>query len=112
MADEIRIDGMTLGSGVLEKIVSVAACAVEGVAGVGAGGIAGLVQKAGGRDIEVAADDAGGITVSVHVNVRYGRPLREVAAEVQSAVSEAVAGQIGREVDRVDVYVDAIAFDD
>lgn len=112
MADEIRIDGMTLGAGVLEKIVSVATRAVEGVSGVGAGGIAGLVQKAGGRDIEVGVDETGGITVSVHIHVRHGRPLREVAAEVQSAVAEAVSGQIGRDVDRVDVYVDAIAFED
>lgn len=112
MPDEIRIEGMTLAAGVLDKIVSVATCAVEGVASVGSGGIAGLVHKAGGRDVDVAVEEDGDIVVSVHISVAYGRPLRDVAAEVQTAVAEAVSGQIGRDVDRVDVFIDAVAFED
>ncbi len=111
LPDEIRIEGMTLSPGVLEKMVAVAASGVDGVAGLGAAGLAGLVQKAGKRDIEVRADDDG-IVVDVHVRVRNGRPIREIAAEVQSAVSDAVSGQIGHEVGRVDVYVDSIEFGD
>lgn len=112
MSEDIHIDGMTLSPGVLEKIVSVATGKVEGVAGLGASGFAGLVQKAGKRDVDVCVDEDGIIVVSVHIHVRNGRPIREVAAEVQAAVAGAVSGQIGRDVGRVDVYVDSIEFGD
>lgn len=111
MPEDIRIDGMTLSSAVLEKIVAVATNGIEGVCGLGGAGIAGLVQKAGGHNIDVALDEAGSITVSVHVQVSYGRPIRDIAADVRGAVSDAVSGQVGRPVANVDVYVDAISFD-
>lgn len=111
MPDEIRIDDMTLSAAVLEKIVAVAASGIDGVVGLGGAGIAGLVQKAGGHNIDVALDEAGSITVSVHVQVAYGRPIRDIATDVRLAVSEAVSGQVGRPVASVDVFVDAISFD-
>ncbi|MBA4370793.1 MAG: Asp23/Gls24 family envelope stress response protein [Coriobacteriaceae bacterium] len=110
VSDEIRIDGMAVSPGVIDKIVTVAVESVDGVASLGPGGITGMARRAGGRDVEVTASEDGAIAVTVHLKVAYGRPIREVAAEVQVMVADAIRSQVGQDVERVDVYVDAIAF--
>jgi uncharacterized alkaline shock family protein YloU len=114
MSEEIRLEGLGVAPGVLDTIVSIATEEVEGVAGVGAPGIAGLVQKGArkgtARAVDVTVDEAGAVSASVHIQVLYGQKLREVAAAVQAAVTDAIVSQVGVSVAAVDVYVDGLVF--
>jgi hypothetical protein len=67
MADEIRLESMTVTPEVLQTIVGIATAEVEGVAGVDG---TTLVDLIGGRKgIEVCGDENGGVTVALHVRV-------------------------------------------
>jgi uncharacterized alkaline shock family protein YloU len=46
----------------------------------------------------------------VHVVVRYGKPLRQVAEDVKSSIADAMRAQTGQEVGSVDVFIDSIVF--
>jgi uncharacterized alkaline shock family protein YloU len=87
---------------------------VEGVASVGAAGLAGLVQKSArkgtARAVDVCVSDDGALSVTIHVQVIYGHKLKEVANAIQIAVADAVESQVGVQVAAVDVYVDGIVF--
>lgn len=114
MSEEIRLEGLGVAPGVLDTIVTLAAESVDGVAAVGASGIAGLVQKGSrkgtSRAVDVTVAEDGAVTASIHVQVAYGLKLREVAAAVQLAVTEAITSQVGVPVAAVDVYVDGLVF--
>lgn len=114
MSDEIRLEGLGVAPGVLDTIVTVATECVEGVAAVGAPGIAGLVQKGSrkgsARAVDVSVGDDGSLSAVVHIQVSYGQRLREVAEAVQAAVVEALTSQVGIPVAGVDVYVDSLVF--
>ncbi len=113
MSDEIRLEGLGVAPGVLDTIVNVAAESVEGVAAVGAQGLAGLVQKGRkgtARAIDVVVDEDSKLAVTIHIQVTYGFKLRQVAAAVQSAVSDALASQVGVDVALVDVFIDGLVF--
>lgn len=112
MSDEIKIDGVGVAPGVLDTIVTLAAQSVDGVAAVGAPGLAGFVQrglKGAARPVDVTGE-VDELSVTVRINVEYGKNLRAVAREVQAAVHEALASQVGVEAGVVDVFVDAIVF--
>ncbi|MDZ4169124.1 MAG: Asp23/Gls24 family envelope stress response protein [Coriobacteriia bacterium] len=114
MSDEIRLEGLGVAPGVLDTIVIVATEGVDGVASVGAPGIAGLVQKGArkgsSRAVDVTVGEDNALTVTVHIQITYGEHLRVVAAGVQQAVAEALASQVGVPVEAVDVYVDGLVF--
>ena len=114
MSEEIRLEGLGVAPGVLDTIVTVAAESIEGVAAVGAPGLAGLVQKGArkgvSRAVDVTACEDGCLTVTIHIQVVYGSKLRVVANGVQEAVADALASQVGVEVAAVDVYVDGLVF--
>jgi len=114
MSDEIRLDGLGIAPGVLDTIVTVAAEDIEGVAAVGASGLAGLVQKGArkgtARAVDVVAGEDGALSVSLHIQVTYGSKLRQVAGSVQEAVVDALTSQVGVTVEAVDVYIDGLVF--
>lgn len=114
MSDEVRLEGLGVAPGVLDTIVTVAAEVVDGVAAVGAPGIAGLVQKGSrkgtSRAVDVTVGEDGSLTACVHIQAVYGYKLREVAANVQAAVMEALHSQVGVDVAGVDVFVDGLVF--
>ncbi len=115
MSDELSINGMSLASGVIETIISIAANDVKGVASIGIQANGGIFPKIGskpqaiGIEIEKTEDDR--LLVSLHVEVYYGTPLIEIADEIRSAVADALRTQVGVEVAAVDVYIDAIHFE-
>ena len=110
MSEEIRLEGLGIAPGVLDTIVHQAAQTVGGVVAIDGGrGVAGLVGKAGGVDVEVSDDDV--LSVAIHVTLAYGVPLQGVAREVQAAVAEALESMVGRAVGSVDVYVDGVSFE-
>lgn len=110
MTDELRLDGIGVAPGVLDTIVTLAAQTVEGVAAVEAPALGGLKHK-GGKALTVTVDDDGAMAVALHVTLKYGQPLHEVAKHLQKAVAEALTSQTGQPVTSVDVFVDAIAFE-
>jgi len=114
MSDEVRLEGLGVAPGVLDTIVTVATEGVEGVAAVGAPGIAGLVQKGSrkgtSRAVDVTVNEDGSLTAAIHVQAVYGFKLREVAAQVQAVVTDALSSQVGVDVAGVDVFVDGLVF--
>jgi len=46
----------------------------------------------------------------MHLTAEFGRPLRQLGAAVQDAVSDALLSQTGRPASTVNVYIDAIQF--
>jgi uncharacterized alkaline shock family protein YloU len=111
---ELSIGGMSIAPGVVETIISVAMSEVEGVTAVGMTAVNGLVATISGKGsaqgIDVDVNEAGELTVDIHVEVAYGKPLPEIAAGIRQAVYDAVTSQIGIPVGKVDVYVDGVQF--
>jgi uncharacterized alkaline shock family protein YloU len=108
MADEIKLDSMTVTPEVLQTIAGIATREVEGVAGMDGAGLVGLMG--GRKGIEVTTDDEGGVVVALHLKVAYGRNMRDVATSVQCAVADALKGMAGQTPATVDVYVDGVVF--
>ncbi|RJQ54404.1 MAG: Asp23/Gls24 family envelope stress response protein [Actinobacteria bacterium] len=94
---------------VLEEIAWLAASRVDGVAQMAAGGIAGRLKKKGVSGVTATSGDDH-IDVEVHLVASYGRPLKELAREVQAAVKESIESMVGGQVSLVDVFVDGIVF--
>lgn len=112
MADEITLDGIGVAPSVLETIATVAAEGVDGVAGIAGapGGFAGLVQKGGSKGVVIEMDENGALTAAVRIAALYGRPLRDIAADVQRAIADAFLIHTGQGIASVDVFVDSIVF--
>ncbi len=112
MSEEITLDGIGVAPGVLETIALVAAESVDGVAGIpgSSTGLAGLVQKSNARGVCVQVSEDGTLVAAVRISADYGRPLREIAGDVQRAVTDALLTHTGQKVASVDVFVDGVVF--
>jgi uncharacterized alkaline shock family protein YloU len=112
MSEEITLEGIGIAPGVLETIALVAAQGVDGVAEVMgvSGGLAGLVQKGSSRGVCVELTGEGEIVAALRISATYGRPLREIATDVQRAVADALLTHTGQTIASVDVYVDNVVF--
>ena len=113
------VNGITIAPGVVETIVSLAAAEVPGVAGVGTAGPISSIAAAlnAGRSvptagIKLAVAEDNSVSVNLTIQAYYGYRLADVAAQVREAVADALNGQVGAETSSVDVYVDALAFEE
>ena len=113
------IDGITIAPGVVETIISLAASDVPGVAGVGNAGAISAIRAAfnagnalSPEGIEIEPEGDKQVAVKITIQAYYGYRLVEVAENVRKAVADALAAQIGVTVTNVDVYVDALAFEE
>lgn len=113
------VNGITIAPGVVETIVSLAAAEVPGVAGVGTAGPISSIAAAlnAGRSvptagIKLAVAEDNSVSVNLTIQAYYGYRLADVAAQVREAVADALKGQVGAETSSVDVYVDALAFEE
>ena len=106
MTDQMNVEGLSIAPGVMETIISVAASEVDGVASLGSFATSGI------RSMLANKPSTSGIetSVAVHVEVYYGYVLPELAAQLRSAIAEALATQAGVEVSSVDVYIDGLQF--
>ena len=95
---------------VVVRLSAISAREVEGVAGLGSssGGWSDLLgKKATEKGIKVEmTDDA--TTIEVHVTVKFGVKINEVAYKLQQAVKNAVESYAGLDNITVNVYVDGI----
>lgn len=109
---DLNVEGMAVAPSVVETIITYAVKEVEGVASIGSSpaGLLNKISKPAPPSIEVSVSDDKKIEVAVHINVKYGFVLPEVAANVRKAIADAVAAQVGTEVSYVDVYIDGIEF--
>jgi len=112
LTEEITLEGIGVAPGVLETIALVAAEGVDGVAGIpgASSGLAGLVQKGNTRGVCVQVNEDNTLVAAVRISARYGRPLREIAGDVQRAVADALLTHTGQKVATVDVFVDGVVF--
>lgn len=106
MSDKFVLDGLTVSPSVIETITAIATENVEGVQVYGATNL----RRGYGRGIEVGSDDNGEIVIGVHISVDYGKKIHELADRVQKSVFDALKVQIGLERATIDVYVDALNF--
>jgi len=99
--------GFSVEPQVLEEIAAIAAAKVEGVTGLAAG-MGGRLAK---RTVGVTATSSDkAVEIHVHVVVAYGRPLKEVARQVQAGVGQALESMIGGANATVHVFVDGLTF--
>ena len=114
MTNAVNIDGMTLGPGVIETIVSIAVNEVDGVASLGACSTSGMRSRLSAKPstsgIAVVVGDDDRLYITLHIEVYSGYVLPEVADQVRTNVSEALGVQVGVEVAQIDIYVDGIQF--
>ena len=94
---------------VVVRLSAISAREVEGVAGLGgSGGWSDLLgKKAPDKGIKVEmTEDA--TTIEVHVTVKFGVKINEVAYKLQQAVKNAVESYAGLDNITVNIYVDGI----
>jgi uncharacterized alkaline shock family protein YloU len=113
---ELAGSGATqLASGVIDTIISIAAQEVEGVSIVGAHSpnslLSKISNKASAEGIETEAGEDGKLHITLHLEVRYGNVLPDLAAEVRQNVADALLVQAAVEVSSIDIFIDAITFD-
>jgi uncharacterized alkaline shock family protein YloU len=108
MATELSLEGLDIAPGVVETMVELAAGQVEGIASVEVSPL-GKISKTV-KSTEVTVDEDGNFIVTVHVTAFFGRPLRQLGAAVQDAISDALSSQTGRPASSVDVFIDAVVF--
>ncbi len=97
---------------VVQIIAGIAAGEVDGVHAMGnsiAGGIAELLggKKPVSRGVKVAMTEET-VTIDVHVVVRYGVRIPDVAWNIQEKVKDAVETMTGLEVLKVNIHIDGI----
>jgi uncharacterized alkaline shock family protein YloU len=84
MPTELSLEGLDVAPGVIETMVELAACSVDGVACVETSPLGKLSR--GAKATEVALDEDGRFIVTLHITALFGRPLRQLGAAVQDAV--------------------------
>ena len=95
MTDQMNVEGLSIApSWVMETIISVAASEVDGVPSLGSFATSGirsmLASKPSTSGIETKMDEDGKLSVAVHVEVYYGYVLPELAAQLRTAIAEAL----------------------
>ena len=114
MSNELRIAGMGVSKNVISQIVGTAAEKVAAIYGqdIARGLIAMLTSKpqptTNAVECSVADDDS--LVITVRLVVFFGYPFTKLAAEVRSAVANAVDAQIGVRVSSIDVCIDELIF--
>ena len=115
MTEQLNANGMSVAPGVVDTIIAIAVSEVDGVASVGQNAGTSLRSRFSGKQthpgIETVATPDGKLSITLHIEVRYGFVLPELAAEIRQSVSDALLVQIGVETAEVDIYVDGISFD-
>ena len=106
--------GMAIAPDVLDTIVALALNDVEGVASVGTSPskIRSLFGKHNKHGVTVDQVSDSTINVSVVLTVFDGYSLNKIASDARVAIADAILSQTGYTVDRVDIHVDAILFQD
>ncbi len=113
MSDYITTEGgkIRISEEVISVISAIAAKEVEGLASMGGtileniGEI--IAKKSHGKGVRVEFNEEG-LTIDVHITVKFGVKIREVSLAIQEHVKNAVETMAGLSVLTVNVFVDAV----
>ena len=97
---------LTVGRGVVDEMVRLAAYEIPGVARVSRGGPGWRAFLAGPAVVTHLGDD--GVRVRIWIVARPGQPLVDLADQVRTAVTAAVERLLGMRLDSVTVTVDGV----
>lgn len=106
---------ITFASEVIATIAGLAASDIPGVAGMSGGFVDGMGELIGrknlskGINVEVGSEE---VAVDVSIIVEYGRPITQVAEQIQSSVKKQIETMTGLRVVEVNVAVQGIKFKD
>lgn len=104
---------ITFASEVIATIAGLAAADIPGVAGMSGGFVDGMADLIGRKNVtkgirvEVGSEE---VAVDVAIIVEYGRPITQVAEQIQSSVKKAIETMTGLRVVEVNVDVQGIKF--
>lgn len=115
MTEQLNANGMSIAPGVVDTIIHIAVADVDGVAAVGQNSSPNLRQRISGKQthpgIETVVTPEGDLAITLHISVKHGYVLPDLAAKVRQAVSDALLVQVGLQTAEVDIYVDGISFE-
>jgi uncharacterized alkaline shock family protein YloU len=97
---------LTVGRGVVDEMIRLAAYEVPGVARVSRGGPAWRALLAGPPIVTHVAGQA--VRVRLWIVARPGQPLVELTNQVRAAVAAAVERLLGLQLDSITVTVDGV----
>ncbi len=105
-------DSVKISDDVVQIIAGIAAGEIEGVYGMSnsfAGGIAELLggKKSVSRGVKVEITE-NTATIDMHVIVRYGARIPDVAWNIQEKVKDEVESLTGLSVEKVNIHIDGI----
>ena len=106
---------ITFANEVIATIAGLAAADIPGVAGMSGGLVDGMAEMMGRKNVtkgirvEVGTEE---VAVDVSIVVEYGRPITQVAEQIQSSVKKAIETMTGLKVVEVNVSVQGIRFKD
>lgn len=106
---------ITFANEVIATIAGLAAADIPGVAGMSGGFVDGLKGALGrenitkGIKVEVGTEQ---VAVDISIVVEYGRPITQIAEQIQSSVKKAIETMTGLEVVEVNIDVQGIKFKD
>lgn len=112
---DTQTSGMAIAPDVLDTIVALALKDVAGIANVGQASskffsLFSSKQDQQGVTVSQVTEDT--IDVSVVITVLDGYSLDKIAAEARAAIADAIFSQTGYTVNRIDIHVDGILFQD
>ena len=90
---------------VLASIAAGAAVEIEGISGL----MSMTGKKNNAKGVRIAVEDDG-VIVDLHVMIRYGFAIPEVAEKLQSAVASSLEAMTGFVVKAVNVHVGGVSF--
>jgi uncharacterized alkaline shock family protein YloU len=119
MTDQVKGEGTSdlgairIADEVVAIIAGMAATEVDGVSAMSGGFAGGIAEVLGRRNlskgvkVEVGAEEA---KVDLHIVVKYGKRIPDVAWEIQESVKKSIEQMTGLKVLQVNVHIQGVAF--
>ncbi len=108
-------NNVKISDDVVQIIAGIAAGEVDGVQGMGTSLTSGIAELLGGKKpisrgvkVDIREDS---VTMDMHIIVRYGVRIPDIAWQVQEKVKEAVETMTGLQVLKVNIHIDGISME-
>ncbi|MEW6287855.1 MAG: Asp23/Gls24 family envelope stress response protein [Chloroflexota bacterium] len=113
MTEEHETGKTTVAPDVLVAIAKMAALSVPGVSRMAevSGGVNRLFKRGIHDGVRIDVED-NVVTASLYLVLKQDVNIREVSREVQAQVARAIQEMIGMDVDRIDIHVEDIDYDE
>ncbi len=113
MSEEYETGKTTVAPDVLIAIAKMAALGVPGVSRMAdvSGGVNRLFRRGVHDGVRIEVED-NVVTASLYLILKQDVNIREVSRDVQAQVARAIHEMIGMDVDRIDIHVEDIDYDE